>query len=122
MLLFPGPTKVDLLFLDETREWSPPWDPSPETLEAIDCHFWDWILWLEQKRRGGRDEILTKGLEDMYDLMLRPMGAVEPPRSVAAALAAYLRARGVLEDRFGQKCSRDLEREVRPLLPALPPD
>jgi hypothetical protein len=114
MLMFPGPTKVDLLFLDEQREWSPAWSPSPENLADIDRHFWDWILWLEQKRRGGRAETLAVGLGNMFELMLQPMGVETKPRSVAAAVDAYVRARDELERRFGVDLPRALEREVRP--------
>jgi hypothetical protein len=116
MLIFSGPTKVDLLFPAERRRWSPPWRPSPETLDAIDLHFWDWILWLEQKRRGGREDVLRQSLRDLYELMLGPMGAIERPRSVPEALDAYLSARSALEERLGLTVSRDLEREVRPAL------
>jgi hypothetical protein len=88
MLMFPGPTKVDLLFLDELREWSPAWEVRPDTLEAIDRHFWDWILWLEQKRRGGYAERVREVLRDMHDLMLQPMGVDPAPQSVREALDA----------------------------------
>ena len=114
MLMLPGPTKIDLLFLDQPRDWSPAWRVSPQTLDAIDRHFWDWILWLEQKRRGGHAELLGKSLEDMYRLMLRPMGAGVRPRSISAAIAAYLDARDALEQEFGSTVSRLLEQEVRP--------
>lgn len=114
MLMLPGPVKVDLMFPAERQEWSPPWSPSAETLAAIDRHFWDWILWLEQKRRGGRDDMLPAELRKMHDLMLRPMGVAAQPESVSEALHAYLEARGELEQRFGVDISRELEREVRP--------
>jgi hypothetical protein len=116
MLMLPGPTKVDLLFPDEKQEWAPPWSASLATLEAIDRHFWDWILWLEQKRRGDQSELLGKSLGDMYELMLRPMGVTNPPASVSEAIDAYLKARGDLEERFGFNVPRDLEHEVRRLL------
>jgi hypothetical protein len=114
MLILRGPTKIDFLFLDEHRDWSPPWHASPATLEAIDCHFWDWILWLEQKRRGGHADLLTTSLEDMHDLMLGPMGTARRPGSIPDAISAYLHARGALEQEFGLRVSRELEREVRP--------
>ncbi len=114
MLMFRGPTKVDLLFPEEHRTWSPPWNPSAETLEAIDRHFWDWILWLEQKRRGGREDVLANSLGDMHELLLRPMGVAEEPRSASDALAAYVVARDELEREFGFSVPRHLEREVRP--------
>lgn len=116
MLMLPGPTKVDLLFPDEKQEWAPPWSASPTTLEAIDRHFWDWILWLEQKRRGDQSELLGKSLGDMYEFMLRPMGVTNPPASVSEAIDAYLKARADLEERFGFNVSRDLEHEVRRLV------
>jgi hypothetical protein len=114
MLMLRGPRKVDLLFLDEAREWSPPWTPSAQTLEAIDRHFWDWIVWLEQKRTGGQAAVLESGLRDMFKLMLAPMGAPVAPGSVSQAIDAYTAARNRLERRYGVRVPRDLEREVRP--------
>ena len=116
MLLLRGPTKIDLMFPSRRREWSPAWEPSPETLEAIDQHFWDWILWLEQKRRGGKTAQLSKSLGDMWKLLLGPMGVDEEPRSVAQAVAAYLRARHSLEESFGVEVPRRVEQEVRPVV------
>jgi hypothetical protein len=116
MLMLPGPTKIDFLFPDERRSWSPPWEPSPETLGAIDLHFWDWILWLEQKRRGGNEDALAKSMVDMHELMLRPMGVAARPHSVSEATAAYLKARSELEKTFGTTVPRTLEREVLPAL------
>jgi predicted nucleotidyltransferase len=116
MLMLAGPVKVDLLFVDEPREWAGPWEPSAETLEALDRHFWDWILWLEQKRRGGRTAVLEKGLVQMYELLLGPMGVQGAPRSVADAVVSYVDARGTLESRFGVTVPRELEQEVRPVL------
>jgi hypothetical protein len=114
MVMFPGPTKVDLLFLDEHRQWSPAWSPSPENLQAIDSHFWDWIVWLEQKRTGGDEATLKTGLGDMFDLMLKPMGLLAKPGSVSEAIDAYIAARDELETRFGVSVDRELEGEVRP--------
>jgi hypothetical protein len=112
MLMLEGPVKVDFLFPEESRAWSRPWAPSAETLEAIDRHFWDWILWLEQKRRGGRLD-LHERLADMHRLMLGPMGAPRPPASVPEAVAAYTDARDELERRFATSIPRRLEAEVR---------
>ena len=116
MLVLRGPTKLDLIFPGEPREWSPPWEPSADTLPALDTHFWDWILWLEQKRRGGRDDVLVNSLHDMWRLLLRPLGARDEPHGVAEAVAAYLEAREAAERRFGVTVPRDLENEVRPVL------
>lgn len=118
MLIFPGPTKVDFLFLDEPRDWSPAWTASAETLDAIDQHFWDWILWLEQKCRGGKSSVLEEGLGNMLELLLGPMGVESVPRSVKDAVSAYLRARERLERRFSITVSRRLEEEVLPVLHA----
>ena len=116
MLILAGPTKVDLLFLDETRDWSGPWSPSAETLPAIDVHFWDWILWLEQKRRHGKHDVLDEGLARMHELLLGPLGVREPSRSVAEAVQRYVDARAEQERALGVSVPRDLEREVRPVL------
>ena len=116
MLMLRGPTKIDLIFPSEKREWAGAWEPSAGTLEDIDRHFWDWILWLEQKRRGGRMQQLEKSLGDMFHLLLQPMGADTEPHSVADAVTAYLAARDELETRFGLTLSRVLEREVRPVV------
>jgi hypothetical protein len=116
MLMLAGPKKVDLLFLDERRQWSPAWRPSPETLEAIDRHFWDWSMWLEQKRKVGHLAMLENGLGKMFELLLEPMGVSVKPASVAEAIEAYIAARDELERRFGVTVSRDVEREVRPVV------
>jgi hypothetical protein len=114
MLMFPGPTKVDLLFLDEHRRWSPAWSPSPENLQAIDRHFWDWIMWLEQKRTGGQAATLAASLGDMFELMLEPMGVSAKPGSVSEAIDTFIAARDELERRYGVSVPRELEREVCP--------
>ena len=49
MLLLRGPVKVDLIFPDEPHAHEPPWQPAPETLQGIDGHLWDWLLWLTSK-------------------------------------------------------------------------
>lgn len=116
MLMLRGPTKVDLIFPAQRREWSPAWRPSAETLPAIDRHFWDWILWLEQKRRSGREEVLAIGLGHLYELMLIPMGAATQPASVGEAVEVYRDLRDKLERRFGVTVGRELEGEVGPVV------
>lgn len=116
MLMFAGPTKVDLCFFDEPHEWAPPYEVRPETLAAIDGHFWDWILWLEQKQKGGHPAKAAESLERMWELMLRPMGVPERPETIAGALDAYLEARDRLEREFGIRVPRALETEVRPVI------
>ncbi len=116
MLMLPGPAKVDLIFPDRKQGWAPPWEPSAETLVPIDMHFWDWIHWLEQKRRSGKADALAKSLGDLYDLMLGPMGAKKPPGSVDEAVEVYLALRDRLEQRYGVSVPRKLEDAVRPVL------
>jgi hypothetical protein len=116
MLMLSGPVKVDLIFLDQKQDWAAAWEPSADTLVAIDRHFWDWILWLEQKRRAGKDDAVAKSLDDMHALMLEPMGSVSPPGSIPEALDAYLEQRTVLEERFGVRVPRELQNEVQPVV------
>jgi hypothetical protein len=116
MLMLRGPAKVDLIFPDEKQDWAAAWEPSADTLVALDHHFWDWILWLEQKRRAGKGDTVAKSLRDMHRLMLVPMGAPEEPTSIAEALDSYLVLRAELEERFGLRVSRELQREVAPAL------
>lgn len=116
MLMLSGAVKVDLIFPDEKQHWAAAWDPSADTLVAIDRHFWDWIHWLEQKRRAGKDDAVAKSLDDMHRLMLEPMGAASPLGSISDALDAYLERRTVLEERFGVRVPRELQNEVQPVL------
>jgi predicted nucleotidyltransferase len=118
MVLLRGPTKLDLCFFDEPHAYEPPYEVSAETLPTIDRHFWDWILWTEQKRLCGRDELVRESLELMYTHMLRPMGVEDEPKTVKTALAAYLAARGRLERELGVSVDRTLEDEVGPVLNA----
>jgi len=116
MVILPGPVKLDICFFDRRREWSPAWEVRPDTLEAIDRHFWDWILWTEQKRRGGYDDKVSRSLADIYELMLRPMGVEKSPRSVGEAVRSYSEARDRLERELGVSVGRALEDEVRPVI------
>jgi len=116
MLMLRGAVKVDLLFPDQPREWSGAWEPSATTLAAMDTHFWDWILYVEQKRRGRHGDQVARLLEDMHRLMLQPMGVKEPPASVPDAIDAFVRARARLERQYRIEVPRTLEREVRPVV------
>ena len=79
-------------------------------------HFWDWALWTEQKRRAGKDDVVRKSLADMHRLLLAPLGVRAAPRDVREAVAAYLEARTRLEEIYGVRVPRDLEREVAPVV------
>jgi hypothetical protein len=54
----------------------------------------------------------------MHRLLLRSLGVIDAPGSLAEATSAYLAARSELEGRFGVQIPRDLERTVRPVLTA----
>jgi hypothetical protein len=116
MLLLPGVVKVDLLFLDQARDVAPAYEPSPDTLAAMDTHFWDWIIWIEQKRTRGGAQPARELLHHMYALMLEPMGVPTAPTTVAQAITEYTTARDQLERQFGTTVPRVLEHEVRPVV------
>jgi hypothetical protein len=115
MLLLRGPHKVDLIF-DEPHTDEPPWVVAPETLQAIDAHFWDWILWLAAKRLAGKDDLVTAELSKMHDHLLAPMGISAAPGSLDEALALYVAARSSLEQQLAVHVSRAVEREVLPAI------
>ena len=113
MLMLRGAVKVDVIFPDVPHESAPPWEARPDNLEAINLHFWDWILWLASKQLR-RDQV--ERVEDQFELMsrnlLRPLGVPEAPGSIEAAVAAYVAARDELERRFDMVVSRAVEEEV----------
>ena len=118
MVLLPGPTKLDICFFDQPHEYEPPYEPSAETLQTMDSHFWDWILWTEQKRLCGDATQMRESLELMYTHLLAPMGVDDDPISVRDAVNAYLGARDRLEGELHVRIDRTLENEVRPVLSA----
>ena len=116
MLLLAGPVKVDLIFPDEPFESLPPWTVSAETLDGIDQHFWDWILWLASKREKREDGLVRRELIKLRDHLLGPLGADRVPGSIGAAVEGYRAARDERERDFGVEVSRRREREVLPVL------
>jgi hypothetical protein len=118
MLMLAGAVKVDLIFPDQHREWASAWQPSGDTLEAIDRHFWDWIVYLEQKRTGCHHPQVAILLQDMHTLMLKPMGVAEPPTWISEAVESYTTARHHLEQHHGVTVPRDLDDQVRPVVTA----
>jgi hypothetical protein len=114
MLMLTGPVKVDLIFPGEPYESLPPWTVSAETLDGIDQHFWDWILWMASKREKGKDDLVRRELEKMSVHLLRPLGVRAVPSSIDAALEGYRAARDEREREFGLEVSRRREREVVP--------
>ncbi len=116
LLIFPGPVKVDLLFRDVPRSWNPPWRVGPDTLPAMDTHFWDWTLNLVSKRHHGMTDRIRGELLKMGRHLLRPLGIEALPLSLEQAAERFVRARGRLETRYGLHISRRLEEEVLPLV------
>ncbi|WP_067459205.1 nucleotidyltransferase domain-containing protein [Actinomadura macra] len=116
LLIFPGPTKIDLLFPDVPRRSNPPWRAGPDTLAAMDAHFWDWTLWLVSKRRRGMTDRVRGELLRMSRHILEPLGIPSVPPSLEEAVARYIRARDRLETRYGLRLPRQLEQEVLPLV------
>ena len=112
MLMLHGPTKIDLLFLDEPHELEPPWEATRENLPGIDQHFWDWALWLRSKEAAGKRELVATELDKLLDHLLGPLGATTRPDSVAEAVAVYRDARAAAERRFGFEVPRELEAAV----------
>ena len=115
MLMLRGAIKVDLLF-DREHELDPPWKVTAETLEAIDHHFWDWILWLAPKHSAGKHELVAQELVKMSAHLLRPMGVEETPDTLETAITLYTAALRKLEGRLGVAVSQELEREIRRVL------
>lgn len=115
MLVLDGPTKIDLLF-DEPQNPRPAWTATPASLPAIDCHFWDWILWLGSKAMAGRNDLVGAELAKLTGYLLEPMGATGSPSELAEAVTAYLEARERLEARFGKPVPRDLGNAVEATL------
>jgi predicted nucleotidyltransferase len=111
LVILPGPIKVDLNFA-EPHDPESPWCPEPTNLASIDCHLWDWALWLRSKEMQGRFDLVVSELHKIFDHILRPMGVRALPTSLDAAVACYLVARSRLEHDFGVKVSRALEREA----------
>jgi hypothetical protein len=114
MVVLRGPVKLDFVFKEPHRS-EPPWQPSADNLDAIDCHFWDWALWLRSKQAGGKTDLLAHELEKLADHILSPMGVESRPASLNEAVGSYLVARDRLESRFGVSVPSALEREIGPL-------
>jgi hypothetical protein len=111
-VLLRGPTKIEYLFLNEVQDAMPPMRPSPETLDAINTHFWDWTWWLMTKASAGRDDLVAEHLPQLYAHLLQPIGIALPPDSIDAAIAAFVDRRDALERDYGISLARDLENEV----------
>jgi Nucleotidyltransferase domain len=104
MLMLDGGVKVDLIF-DRPHQPQPPWTATAETLDRLDAHFWDWILWIAAKDAAGRVDLVQAQLAKLGSYLLEALGAGGPPESVEAAIAAYLRALPGVEERTGRRVS-----------------
>ena len=116
MLMLRGPTKIDLIFFQETMRPRPRWHVNAETLAAVDAHFWDWILWLAAKRAGDRDELVRAELAKMHGYLLGPLGVEATPATIEEAVEEYLSASAAAERRLGVSLPRALRDEVLPAL------
>ena len=112
MLMLRGAMKIDLIFFDQPFQQRPPWDVSVHTLQAIDHHFWDWILWLGAKDTAGKDDLVRDELAKIWSHLLGPMGVQETPDGLESAIELYLEARGEAEKRLSVMVSRAVEQEV----------
>lgn len=112
MLILPGAVKVDLLF-DRQHEPERPWKVNAETLQAVDRHFWDWVLWIAGKHSAGRYELVQGEFMKMSAHLLRPMGIERIPDTIETAITLYMVARRDLEDRLRVAVSEELGEEIR---------
>jgi hypothetical protein len=118
MLMLSGPVKIDLIFPGVPHRPEPPWEVAPETLDGIDQHLWDWVLWMAAKEQGGKDELVRQELRKMSEHLLKAIGVDRVPGSIHAATVEYLAARERLESSMGVQVSRRVELEVLPVLRA----
>ena len=108
-----GPTKLEYLFLEESQEAMPPLVPRPDTLAAINNHFWDWIWWLISKDAAGRGDLVAEHMPQLHAHLLRPLGVADVPDGIDAAIAAFVARRDALEREYGITVPRALEDEIR---------
>jgi predicted nucleotidyltransferase len=111
-VLLRGPTKVEYLFLDEVQDARAPTEASPQTLAAINTHFWDWMWWLITKASAGRQDLVAEHMPQMYAYLLQPMGIAAVPASIDEAITAFVARRDALEHEYGVCLPRALEDEV----------
>jgi hypothetical protein len=108
--LLPGPKKVDFLF-QEPHTPKPPYVAGPNTLTAMDVHFWDWTIWLAAKERGHHPEMVPSELRKMHEYLLLPLGAAEALSTIEEAVGIYRAARSEPERRFRRHVDRELSSE-----------
>ena len=111
-----GGAVVNLLFTGVPHVAGPSWEPSAETLQDIDTHFWDWSFWLAGKRLKGEHSLVASELPKMFAFLLSPMGCHAPPATLEEAWAAYTVTRADLARRFEIAVDERQEQEVRAAL------
>jgi hypothetical protein len=107
-----GPTKIEYLFLNEVQDALPPVRRSPETLGAINTHFWDWIWWLITKASAGRDDLVAEHMPQLYVHLLPRWGSRSRRTASTRPIAAFVGRRDALEREYGISLPRALETEV----------
>ena len=115
MLMLAGGVKVDLI-LDVPQELQLPWEARPETLERIDQHFWDWIVWLAAKDQRGDSELVRQEFAKMSVHLLQPVSVQRVPASIHEAVALFRAARDRLEAEMNTVVDRRMEDAVVPAL------
>lgn len=108
MLMLEDGVKVDLI-LDVPQPLEPPWEARPESLEGIDQHFWDWIVWLAAKDQRGDDELLRREFEKMSVHLLQPVSIQRTPSAIEEAVRLFRAERDRLERELDTSVDRRME-------------
>ena len=91
--LVDGPIKVDVIVPDARNPQAiAGWTVTAEALPRIDEHFWDWTLWLAAKHLRGDTQLVEVQLQRMWNALLEPLGATEPPTTISDAIESYAEA------------------------------
>jgi hypothetical protein len=120
MLILGGPAKIDLIFPDEPHDNEPPCEANAQNLDAIDAHFWDWMLWLRSKHASGKTELVDSELQKLFEHLLLPLGVRRRPSSILGAIGQYRDARHRAERQFGVAVRRELEHAASTAFIGLP--
>jgi predicted nucleotidyltransferase len=111
MLILRGPNKVDIIF-DFPHQPEPPWMVNHDTINQINSHFWDWILWIASKEVRGMKDVTGKELEKMFRHLLEPLGCLKIPDSIEEAVRVYTAAINQSKNLSGAEINLALENEV----------
>ncbi len=116
MLIVPGPTKVDFIFPEVPNEKNLPWRVHKDSLNELDAHFWDWMLWLASKQFRGNEKLVHSELQKLSSHLLKPMLVEAVPASISDAIEVYKTARGNWESKLQISTTRELQNEVEPFI------